>query len=91
MRLRGLPAGKLSTFLVLLRASFNHFFQYWNYDRYAADPINSPLFNGNASSMGGNGAPSDYAGVPTPGFEPPLDIIPNAGGGGCVTEGPFKE
>ena len=91
MRLRGLPAGKLSIFLVLLRASFNHFFQYWNYDRYAADPINSPLFNGNASSMGGNGAPSDYAGVPTPGFEPPLDIIPNAGGGGCVTEGPFKE
>ncbi|KAK8103504.1 tyrosinase [Apiospora kogelbergensis] len=25
---------------------------YWNWDRYAADPANSPLFNGNASSMG---------------------------------------
>ncbi|RYO94140.1 hypothetical protein DL764_007890 [Monosporascus ibericus] len=64
---------------------------YWNYDRYAADPINSPLFNGNMSSMGGNGLPSDYAGVPTPSFAPPLDVIPNAGGGGCVTEGPFKD
>ncbi|KAK7961691.1 tyrosinase central domain-containing protein [Apiospora aurea] len=25
---------------------------YWNWDRYASDPVNSPLFNGNASSMG---------------------------------------
>ncbi|RYP71321.1 hypothetical protein DL771_004898 [Monosporascus sp. 5C6A] len=64
---------------------------YWNYDRYAADPVNSPLFNGNMSSMGGNGLPSDYAGVPTPSFAPPLNVIPNAGGGGCVTEGPFKD
>lgn len=37
-----------------------------NYDRYAADPINSSLFNGNSSSIGGNGAPSNYAGVPQP-------------------------
>ncbi|TPX18286.1 uncharacterized protein E0L32_002795 [Thyridium curvatum] len=27
---------------------------YWNWDRYAKDPANSPLFNGNASSLGGN-------------------------------------
>ncbi|KAI1505972.1 hypothetical protein F5X99DRAFT_415647 [Biscogniauxia marginata] len=64
---------------------------YWNYDRYAADPINSPLFNGNSSSMGGNGGPSDYPGVMEPMFEKPYDIIPSAGGGGCVTEGPFKD
>lgn len=25
------------------------------------------------------------------GFAKPYDIIPSAGGGGCVTEGPFKE
>lgn len=61
-----------------------------NYDRYAADPVNSPLFNGNASSMGGNGEPSDYRGVPQP-FRAPYNLIPSAGGGGCVTEGPFKE
>ena len=61
-----------------------------NYDRYAADPINSSMFNGNSSSMGGNGAPSTYPGVPQP-FRPPYDKIPSAGGGGCVTTGPFKE
>jgi len=41
--------------------------------------------------MSGNGLPSVYAGVPTMGFAKPYDIIPSAGGGGCVTEGPFKE
>ncbi|ORY12827.1 hypothetical protein BCR34DRAFT_481904 [Clohesyomyces aquaticus] len=63
---------------------------YWNWGRYADDPINSPLFNGNMSSMGGNGAPSNYSGVMTHGFSKPYDMIPSAGGGGCVTEGPFK-
>jgi tyrosinase len=64
---------------------------YWNWGRYAADPINSPLFNGNDSSMGGNGLPSDYPGIPSMGFKAPYDMIPSAGGGGCVTTGPFKE
>ncbi len=63
---------------------------YMNYDRYAQDPIHSPMFNGNASSMGGNGAPDpDYKGIPQPGRNP--NIIKSGGGGGCVTEGPFKE
>lgn len=61
-----------------------------NYDRYAQDPINSPLFNGNSSSIGGNGGPSNYPGVPQP-FKKPYDMIPSAGKGGCVTDGPFKE
>ncbi|OAA65840.1 putative domain, di-copper centre [Niveomyces insectorum RCEF 264] len=63
---------------------------YMNYDRYAQDPIHSSMFNGNASSMGGNGAPSNYNGVIQP-FRKPYDKIPPAGGGGCVTEGPFKD
>ncbi|KAL5380133.1 hypothetical protein DPSP01_007936 [Paraphaeosphaeria sporulosa] len=64
---------------------------YWNWGRTAADPINSPMFNGNMSSMGGNGAKSDYPGVMIhgAGFKPPYDIIPADLGGGCVTEGPF--
>ncbi|AEO67326.1 040e235b-4539-4777-bd7f-6c0c9d2a8b8c [Thermothielavioides terrestris] len=63
---------------------------YENYDRYARDPIHSPLFNGNASSMGGNGAPDpQYTGLPQPGRTP--NIIKSGGGGGCVTEGPFKD
>ncbi len=37
-----------------------------NYDRYTKDPKNSALFNGNMTSMGGNGAPdAKYAGVRT--------------------------
>ena len=64
--------------------------KYMNYDRYAQDPIHSPLLNGNASSMGGNGAPDpSYKGVPQAGRSP--NIIKSGGGGGCVTEGPFKE
>lgn len=61
-----------------------------NYDRYKEDPWNSPLLNGNASSLGGNGQPEpDYKGVAQPGRTP--NIIASGGGGGCVTEGPFSE
>ncbi|CAK7204041.1 hypothetical protein SEUCBS139899_006792 [Sporothrix eucalyptigena] len=63
---------------------------YMNYDRYAEDPGNSPLLNGNASSMGGNGAPDpSYKGVPQYGRTP--NIIKSGGGGGCVTSGPFAD
>ncbi|KAI8963059.1 Di-copper centre-containing protein [Daldinia sp. FL1419] len=63
---------------------------YMNYDRYSEDPLNSPLLNGNASSLGGNGVlePS-YKGVSQPGRTP--NIIKSGGGGGCVTEGPFSD
>ncbi|ORY69010.1 uncharacterized protein BCR38DRAFT_406885 [Pseudomassariella vexata] len=64
---------------------------YWNWARYADDPVNSAIFNGNMSSMGGQGLPIEYDGVPSMGFEPPYDMIPPGGGGGCVTEGPFKK
>lgn len=61
-----------------------------NYERYADDPLNSPLFNGNSSSMSGDGEPHEYPGIPT-GFPPPHNLIPPGNGGGCVTTGPFKE
>jgi len=63
---------------------------YMNYDRYAQDPLHSPLLNGNASSLGGNGVlePS-YKGVRQVGRTP--NIIASGGGGGCVTEGPFSD
>lgn len=61
-----------------------------NYDRYAADPFNSPLLNGNASSLGGNGVLElTYKGIPQPGRTP--NIIKSNGGGGCAKEGPFSE
>jgi len=61
-----------------------------NYDRYAQDPVNSPMFNGNASSMGGQGEYDNYGGVFQP-FRAPYNKIPQGGGGGCVKDGPFKE
>jgi len=61
-----------------------------NYDRYAEDPLTSPLLNGNASSLGGNGEKdATYKGVPQQGRKP--NIIATGGGGGCVTSGPFSE
>ncbi|KAI0541728.1 Di-copper centre-containing protein [Xylaria digitata] len=63
---------------------------YMNYDRYSKDPFNSPLLNGNASSLGGNGKPDPaYKGVSQPGRTP--NIIASGGGGGCVAEGPFSD
>ena len=62
------------------------------YTSFLSDPIHSPLFDGSATSMGGNGAFQAYPGTPLPGAPPGLnDIIPSAEGGGCVTTGPFKE
>jgi len=58
-----------------------------NYDRYTKDPKNSALFNGNATSMGGNGAPDpSYTSLRTS-----AGLMKTGGGGGCITEGPFKE
>lgn len=36
-------------------------------------------------------APQNYTGVMAMGFSKPYDIIPAAGGGGCMTDGPFKK
>jgi tyrosinase len=61
-----------------------------NYDRYADDPMNSPLLNGNASSLGGTGAADTlYKGVSQPGRNP--NIIKSGGGGGCAISGPYSE
>lgn len=64
---------------------------YWNWGRYAADPVNSPLFNGDEYSMGGNGAKETYPGIMIPGAPAPANRIPPGDGGGCVTTGPFKK
>lgn len=62
---------------------------YWNWGRTSVDPASQPIFNGNMSSMGGNGVKADYPGVKTTGFKKPYDIIPADVGGGCVKTGPF--
>ncbi|KAL2163816.1 hypothetical protein VTH06DRAFT_5875 [Thermothelomyces fergusii] len=63
---------------------------YWNWDRYARDPVNSPLFDGSEGSMGSNGAYEPHQGIFFPGAPPPYNVIPPGDGGGCVTKGPFS-
>lgn len=53
------------------------------------DPVNSPMFDGSAYSMSGNGvyeAHNCTNALPTG-----LNCIPPGQGGGCVTTGPFKK
>lgn len=72
--------------------------QYWDYGRWADDPLSSPLFDGSDTSLGGNGAPvsassgaggqrGGFGGFGGGGFSP----APAGNGGGCVTTGPFKK
>ncbi|KAN0106125.1 Di-copper centre-containing protein [Hyaloscypha variabilis] len=62
---------------------------YWNWGKTAFDPVNSPVFDGSAYSMGGNGvyeAHNCTEALPTG-----LNCIPPGQGGGCVETGPFKD
>ncbi|KAH9907265.1 Di-copper centre-containing protein [Xylariomycetidae sp. FL2044] len=60
---------------------------YWNWGRWALDPLDSPLLDGGAGSMSGNGAYEFHN--CTDGLGNGLSCIPAAAGGGCVTSGPF--
>ncbi|PKS06048.1 hypothetical protein jhhlp_007882 [Lomentospora prolificans] len=89
-----LPAHRLYTYLYeqALReeCGYTGYQPYWNWGRYADDPASSPLFDGTMASLGGNGEPVDYPGATFP-YPPPWDHMPPGGGGGCVTDGPFKD
>lgn len=55
---------------------------YWDWSKYS-DLVNSPIFNGDEWSMGGNGDPVKHDGM-NMGFN-----LPAGPGGGCVTTGPL--
>ncbi|KAH8684847.1 hypothetical protein BGZ60DRAFT_366208 [Tricladium varicosporioides] len=65
---------------------------YWNWAITALDPINSPMFDGSPSSMGGNGiyASHNCTNALASTANPPVGCIPPGEGGGCVQVGPFK-
>jgi tyrosinase len=67
--------------------------QYWDYGRWADDPLGSPLFDGSEYSLGGNGAPvSQTAGGGGGGFGSfGGSPAPPGVGGGCISTGPFKK
>lgn len=56
---------------------------YWDWSKYS-DLVNSPIFNGDEYSMGGNG---DF--VTHSGTNLGMVNLPAGPGGGCVTKGPF--
>lgn len=60
---------------------------YWNWGKSAFDPVNSPIFDGSASSLGSNGAfvPHNCS----DGLQNGINCIPAGQGGGCITKGPF--
>ncbi|CZT48785.1 related to monophenol monooxygenase (tyrosinase) [Rhynchosporium secalis] len=63
---------------------------YWNWGRYASNPLLNPMVDGSDISLSGNGLKFNYTGVPLQGGPLPWDVIPPGAGGGCVTTGPFK-
>lgn len=61
--------------------------RYWNWGKYA-DPSTSPIFNGDAYSMGGNGESVKHKG----GYLGMAFVnVPAGKGGGCVKTGPFAK
>ncbi|KAJ5648559.1 hypothetical protein N7490_004931 [Penicillium lividum] len=67
-------------------------YPYWNWAADADNLEESPLFDGTETSLSGNGAHilnEAPIGARIPGPYPPL-WLPAGTGGGCVTEGPFK-
>jgi tyrosinase len=63
---------------------------YWDWPKWADAPQDSPIFNGDPYSLGGNGAfIPDHPGLSFPGSNT-TDIAPGLGGG-CITSGPFKD
>lgn len=69
---------------------------YWDWPKYANAPQNSPIFNGDAYSMGGNGKfiPGHEGVTLLPAFDglgsEPIYLAAGLGGG-CVEKGPFKD
>jgi tyrosinase len=68
---------------------YKGFQPYWNWGRWANDPLNSPIFDGSDTSMSGNGlfVPHNC----TPGIPNGLNCIPPGNGGGCLFNGPFAD
>ncbi|CAK7207916.1 hypothetical protein SEUCBS139899_010731 [Sporothrix eucalyptigena] len=54
---------------------------YWDWGRWAKDPLSSPIFDGSDTSLSGNGQKITHRGQ---------SFGPAGDGGGCVTSGPFK-
>ncbi|KAJ9669504.1 hypothetical protein H2201_000371 [Coniosporium apollinis] len=68
---------------------YKGYLPYYNYAKYASDPLQSPLFDGSDTSISGNGAYVNHTGLDIPNALVPHVHIPPGPGGGCITSGPF--
>ncbi|KAK4450264.1 putative tyrosinase [Podospora aff. communis PSN243] len=59
---------------------------YWNWGKWAYDPLNSPLFDGSDTSISGNGVYAKHGCTSTA-----AGCVAPGQGGGCVSSGPFKD
>jgi tyrosinase len=69
---------------------YKGYLPYANWGRYAEDLLNSPIFDGSAYSISGNGEYRNHTGASIPSAALPLIQLPAGSGGGCITTGPFK-
>lgn len=69
---------------------YNGYLPYWAWNKYAHDPLHSPVFDGSEYSLSGNGEYVPHRESRIPHGSLPI-VIPPAQGGGCVKTGPFKE
>ncbi|KLU85477.1 hypothetical protein MAPG_04500 [Magnaporthiopsis poae ATCC 64411] len=70
---------------------YQGFHPYWDWAKYAAAPQDSPIFNGDDTSLGGNGewiGPHGGVNLSASTADNPLQL-PGGLGGGRVTKGPF--
>jgi tyrosinase len=61
---------------------------YWDWTLSADDPRRSPVFDGSATSMSGNGETIPHGGTFVSAFGLNVTLPPGTGGG-CVKDGPF--
>ncbi|KAH9865134.1 hypothetical protein IAQ61_009081 [Plenodomus lingam] len=71
---------------------YKGYLPYNNWSKWTDDPLKSPLFDGSATSISGDGAyvPGRYT-ICLPSETRCLLLFKPANGGGCVTSGPFKD
>ncbi|KAF1816602.1 Di-copper centre-containing protein [Eremomyces bilateralis CBS 781.70] len=63
---------------------------YFNWSKYASNAKAAPLFDGSSTSIGGDGDFKQLSGIYIPSVSMPFQVIPQEGGGGCVTSGAFQ-
>ncbi|KAF1816123.1 Di-copper centre-containing protein [Eremomyces bilateralis CBS 781.70] len=63
---------------------------YFDWAKHASNIKAAPLFDGSSTSIGGDGDFKNLSAIYLPSVSTPFQVVPQEGGGGCVTSGPFR-